>query len=91
MRTVEVKNAEQKKLATVDTYGWYIMNAMRYKITTMTKAINDAKKSQVDDAKLGLSATDPRAEGLQAMLDHVEHMLREYQEAYDALVKAGID
>ena len=82
---------EAKQLAVTKRYGWYIMNALRYKIASMEKAVIGAKQSQIDDAKLGLSADDPRAQGLQSMLDHVEQALSEYKEAFEKLNDAGIN
>ena len=51
-------------LAIIRREGWYISNAFRFKIASMQKAVDSAKKSQIDDRKLGLSDTDSRAERL---------------------------
>ena len=81
---------EEAKLAAIKKYDWYLGNAMRFKIDSMKKAVDSAKASQKHDRQHGLSDNDPRAIGLQNMLEHVEFMLREYQEAFDELKRVGV-
>lgn len=85
----EMDHAE--KFMIVKRYGWHINNALRQKIAAMQKSVDSAKASQIKDRDLGLSDKDPRAVGLQNLIEEVEFMIRDYQQAYDALKEIGID
>ena len=80
----------EEQIAAIKKYDWYLGNAMRYRIAFMKKSVEQAKASQIKDRELGLSDKDPRAIGLQNMLEHVEFMLREYQEAFDELRRVKV-
>jgi len=97
-RRQEVKEhaaRQEAKLAALERHGWYIRNAMRTRIAQLDEQIAAAEKTQAEFA-----LRDPKEEvhpmtlsahrSLDSMLSQARQVRKEYQEAFDGLVAAGV-
>ena len=79
-------------MKTVEHYGWYIINALRFKCDSLEKAIKESKETLKDRierpevAKLAPALYD----SLEGMVEHCEQSLKEHREALDAMIKLDI-
>lgn len=78
--------SDEARLKAADRYSWYIMNALRYRIRETEKQVKLAKDRI---AVLGDDRDSAIAVSTENLIDHAEHMIRDYQRALDALEMAG--
>lgn len=83
------------KLEAVEKYSWYIDHAFDFRKRTIAKQLEDARKTVAEPLPADYPANyiaqwNNNRDSLQGMIDHLEWVQREFDEAHEALKAVGI-